>query len=61
VRLLETEGRSCRVSLRSFRPVNSARKTDFQGEQPTELSAQDDKITIDVKAHEWAQVEAEFA
>jgi alpha-mannosidase len=63
-RLLETEGRSCRVSLASFRPVKSARKTDFQGEQPTELSAlsaQDDKVTMELKAHEWAQVEVGFA
>jgi len=59
-RLLETEGRSCRASLTSFRPVKSARKTDFQGEQPSELSAQGDKITMDLKAHEWAQVEAQF-
>ena len=60
VRLLETEGRTCRANLRSFRSVESARKTDFQGEQPTELSAQGDKITMDLKAHEWAQVEAQF-
>jgi alpha-mannosidase len=60
VRLLETEGRSCRANLRSFRPVKSARKTDFRGEGPTELSAQDDRISIELKAHEWAQVEADF-
>ncbi len=60
VRLLETEGRACQVSLRSFRPVRSARKVDFQGEQPSELPAEGDKITMDLKAHEWTQVEAEF-
>jgi len=59
-RLLETEGRAGRVSLTSFRPIKSARKTDFQGKQPTELSAQGDKIPLDLKAHEWAQLEAEF-
>lgn len=61
VRLLETEGRRSEAHLRSFRPVASARKVDFQNEQPTELPVADDKITIDLKAHEWVQVEAEFA
>lgn len=60
VRLLETEGRACQAGLRSFRPVGSARKVDFRNEEPTELAVQDDKITMDFKAHEWVQVEAEF-
>jgi len=60
VRLLETEGRPCRAALRSFRPLGAARKVDFQGQQPVELPVEDDKITMDVKAHEWMQVEADF-
>ncbi|OHB83573.1 MAG: hypothetical protein A2V98_10200 [Planctomycetes bacterium RBG_16_64_12] len=60
VRLLETEGRPCQARLRSFRAVRSARKVDFQSEKPTELSVEDDTITVDVKAHEWAQIEADF-
>jgi len=61
VRLLETEGRRSETRLRSFRAIASARKVNFQNEQPTELPVADDKITIDLKPHEWAQVEAEFA
>ena len=61
VRLLETEGRAGEVNLRAFRPVSSARKVDFQGGQPAELPVEGDKITMDLKAYEWAQVEAEFS
>lgn len=61
VRLLETEGRRCEAQLRSFRPLALARKVDFQKEKPTELPVEGDTITIDVKAHEWVEVEAEFA
>ena len=61
VRLLETAGRRCRTEVRSFRPVKSAKKTDFTNKQPTELSAQGDRVTMDLGAHEWVQVEAEFA
>jgi len=60
VRLLETEGRPCQAGLRAFRPVRAARTVDFRNEEPTELAVQDDKITMDFKAHEWIQVEAEF-
>ena len=63
VRLLETEGRRCRAGLRSFRPIESARKIGFQDgpeEQPTELSVEDDRVTMDIGAHEWIQVEVDF-
>ncbi|NUQ63520.1 MAG: hypothetical protein HUU20_13665 [Pirellulales bacterium] len=56
-RLLETEGREGRVGLRSFRPVESARSVDFTGGNPRELSAEADRVTMDVKAHEWTEVE----
>ncbi|MFH1922580.1 MAG: hypothetical protein ABIP48_22180, partial [Planctomycetota bacterium] len=61
VRLLETEGRRSEAHLRSFRPVSVARKIDFQNEKPTELPVEGDTVTIEVKAHEWLEVEAEFA
>ncbi len=61
VRLLETEGRRCRVGIRSFRTIRSARKSNFLNEPTSELSVRDDKVTVEVGAHEWAQVEAEFA
>jgi len=61
VRLLETAGRRCRTGMRAFRPVKSAKKTNLAGEQPAELSVQGDRITMDLGAYEWVQVEAEFA
>jgi len=60
VRLLETEGRKVRRGLRSFRPLESARKTDFRGDAQTELSVEDDRIEIQIGSHEWVQVEATF-
>ncbi|MHC4400962.1 MAG: glycoside hydrolase family 38 C-terminal domain-containing protein [Planctomycetota bacterium] len=61
VRLLETEGRRGRIGLRSFRPVASARKVDFRGKEPIQLTVSGDGITLSLGAHEWTQVEAEFA
>jgi alpha-mannosidase len=60
VRLLETEGRRAELVLRSFRPVESARKVDFQGGLQSELPVEGDQITIDLGPREWAQVEATF-
>lgn len=61
VRLLETEGRSSQVALRSFRSLASARKIDFLGKQPEELPTGGDRLGLEIAAHEWVQVEAEFA
>ena len=61
LRLLETEGRPCKLDLRCFRPVKSARKVDFQGENPEDLSVADDKTALDLKAHEWVEIEVAFA
>jgi alpha-mannosidase len=61
VRLLETEGRSCKVGLRSFRSLASARKVDFLGQQPEELDLSGDRLGLQIAAHEWVQVEAEFS
>ena len=60
-RLLETEGRPTRVTLRSFRPLDSARTTDFLGEKPEELEVTGDSVAVDVDAHGWVQIEAQFA
>jgi alpha-mannosidase len=60
-RLSETEGRSTRVTLRSFRPVASARTTDFLGEKPEEIAVSGDSLAVDVEAHGWVQIEAQFA
>ena len=61
VRLLETEGRSSQVALRSFRSLASARRVDFLGQQPEELSIGGDRLGLKIAAHEWVQVEAEFS
>jgi len=59
-RLLEVEGRNTRVGIRSFRPVKAARKTDLRGADPKPLPAEDDRVTIDLPAYGWVQVEADF-
>jgi alpha-mannosidase len=60
VRLLEIEGRGGRARLRAFRPIASARQTDFQHQTLATLPTQDDAIQIDFAAHEWVQVEARW-
>ena len=59
-RLLETEGRNTRCHLRCFRSIGQAETTDFRGEDRNELSVQDDRISIDIAAHEWLQIEARW-
>ncbi|MGA2031420.1 MAG: hypothetical protein ABSG68_04125 [Thermoguttaceae bacterium] len=58
VRLLETDGRQVTFRLRSFRAPESARKIDF-GNNPTggDLTIEGDSIAIDMRPHEWAEVE----
>ncbi|MGO8748174.1 MAG: hypothetical protein ACLQNE_19540 [Thermoguttaceae bacterium] len=60
VRLLETEGRAARVSLRSFRTVARARQVNFLGEDACELPVADDCVTIEMNPRQWLQIEAEF-
>ena len=60
VRLLETEGRPTRLGLRSFRPIVSAQKVDFQHQSPTDLPIDGDRITIALAGGEWTEVEAAF-
>jgi alpha-mannosidase len=57
-RLLETAGRSGRVSLRAFRPVAVARQIDYLGQTLLEVPVEDDKIRLDFAAHEWIELEA---
>ncbi len=60
VRLLETEGRSDRVKLRSFRAPSVARQVDFNGQTQVELGVKDDTITIELGRYEWVEVEARW-
>ena len=60
VRLLETEGRSGRVQLRSLRAPSAARQVDFNGQTQVELGVKDDTITVDLGSYEWVEVEARW-
>ncbi|MEA1950970.1 MAG: hypothetical protein U9N87_06265 [Planctomycetota bacterium] len=59
-RLLETEGRNTHCHLRCFRPMGQAETTDFRGEDRNDLTVENDRISIDLAAHEWLQVEARW-
>lgn len=60
VRLLETEGRRAVAVLRCLRPVASARQTDFLDQTIAELPTRGDRITMELKPHQWIQVEARW-
>lgn len=60
VRLLETEGRECHLTLRAFRNVTSAAKTDYLDNRTETLSIRGDRVTVGMKKYEWAQVELRF-
>ncbi len=60
VRLLETDGGSVQVNLRSFRPVQSAAKLGASGVPSSPLSVEGDSIRVDLRPYEWAEVEAMF-
>ena len=61
VRLLETEGRACRIGLRSFRALAAARLLDPSGSEPAALEVVGDRITAEMPAYGWIEVEAEYA
>lgn len=60
VRLLETQGRSSKVSLQCFRTVTSARKLNFRGDTLSECPIDSGAIQLQLSAHEWVQVEARW-
>jgi hypothetical protein len=45
------------LGLRSFRPVRSARKLGPGPEPLPELTVADDRITVEMNGHEWAEIE----
>ncbi|NQT40183.1 MAG: hypothetical protein HQ581_22010 [Planctomycetes bacterium] len=61
VGLLETEGRRVRVGLRAMKTIGLARKRNLGG-QPIdeELMIAGDRVTLELGAHEWTFLEAEF-
>lgn len=60
VRLLEVAGRSVRATLRTFRPVDSARQVDFLGQTLSSLRVEGDSIQIDIGRFEWLQLEVRW-
>lgn len=60
VRLIETEGRSRRVKLQTFRQPIYARKRNFLGRTLTELVLEGNAVLIDMGAFEVADVELRF-
>lgn len=60
VRLTETEGRSCRVRLQTFRQPIYARKRDFLGQTLSELVLEGDAVLVDMQAYEIVDVELRF-
>ena len=61
VRLLETEGRGCRIGLRSFRTLAAARRLDPSGSEPVTLEVVGDRLTAEIPAYGWIEIEAEYA
>jgi alpha-mannosidase len=61
VRLAETEDRTADLIVRCFRPIATARRTDFLGQQVEDLPVQDDRVSVPIKGHEWTQIEIDFA
>lgn len=61
VRLAENENRAVETVLRCFRPVATARKVDFLGENAKQLAIDGDRVRLHIGGHQWLQVEIEFA
>jgi alpha-mannosidase len=60
LRLLETEGRETKTSMKAFRPFQSAWLSDFRGNRTDVLSVSDGAAEIDIGPHGWVQIEAEW-
>jgi len=59
-RLQETDGRSGRVNLRTFRNVGTARLLNFQQAPRGELTVAGDRIQLDFANYEWQMLEARW-
>ncbi len=57
VRLLETGGRLAKVGLSAFRKIQSARRVDLNGDSPQECSIEEDRVRLQLSAHQWVQLE----
>ncbi len=61
MRVSEVDGRPGGVCIRSFRPFESARKTDFLGQTVTQCEVEGDQIRFQISAHELVEIEALYA
>lgn len=60
VQLWETEGRQTRLGLRACRPPRWARRIDPPDAPARPLAVEGDRVTIELAAHAWANVEIGF-
>ncbi|MGC3970121.1 MAG: hypothetical protein QM775_23175 [Pirellulales bacterium] len=60
VRLLETEGLSGRISLRTIRPVREARIVNHRGEALSTADTKDGAVGLEIGAYEWIELEAYY-
>ena len=58
VRLMETEGLSGRIELRTIRPLKEARHVDGRGDTILTLKPEGDRVGLDIGPYEWLEVEA---
>lgn len=61
MRLVEVDGRSGPVLIRSFRPMKEARKVDAAGQTVQRCDIDQDGIRLTVSSHEITEIEAKFA
>jgi alpha-mannosidase len=61
MRLLETEGRAGETTLQFFRPVKSAVKSDFLGNELAALETSEGSVSIPFTGRELAEIRVDFA
>ena len=57
VRLLETLGRDALVTLQAFRPIKSACRQNFRGEQTGLCEVVNGRVQVKMQGDEWTQIE----
>ena len=60
IAILETAGRSGKVSLAAFQPLTSAEQRDFKGDSLGACRIDDGKAVVEMAAAEWLEVEARW-
>lgn len=60
-KVLETEGRPAKGSIRCFRPVKVAYLCDFQGKRLTKCEVDKDRIHFQLAAGQWYPLDVEWA